>query len=266
MAKCDECGREFAAEAGLAQHLKDKHGLGPGASAKAVAGGPKERRKPKSLRRRNRHPVAIGIAAVAVALVLGLYLTAAPSAAQPPFPCSTEGAYDHIHPYLQIWVGGSNVTIPAGVGLLQEGTCTEPVHMHDASGILHLELSRSQAGQSWTLADFFSIWKYSCSQNPSLCPTVNGAPRPVVFNQTDIFGFRADSTHSVTLLVDGTPSSQWGALDLLQLDYCSAALASAFPCSQTAGGNPAWECVAAGQCGTYPYGTGHKIVIEYAQA
>ena len=263
MPKCEYCEREFATEAALAQHRRDKHGEGPAAPLQERTGHTGAVKKQKSLRRRNRHPVAIGIAVAIVVAGLGIYLLAAPSSAQPPFPCSTEGAYDHVHPYLQIWVDGANVSIPSGVGLLNGGACTEPVHTHDSSGILHLELSQSQAGQSWTLSDFFSIWKFSCSQAQADCPTVNGTSRPVVFNQTDILGYRADSGHRVVLLVDGVSSTQWGGLPLLQYDYCSASVANVFPCAATAGGDPAWQCLTSTQCANYPYGTGHKIIIEF---
>lgn len=252
--KCDECGREFATDAALSQHLRDKHGL---AAQEGRAEERKATRKPKSLRRRNRHPVAIGIAVVAVVVGLGLYAVVAPSFAQPPFPCGSEGTYDHLHPYLQIWVDGKNVTIPTDVGILQGGTCTEPVHTHDSGGVLHLELSQAQSGQNWTLSDFFRIWSFSCGQQASYCPVVNGTARPVEFTPTDILGFKADSSHRVVLLVDGAPSADYGSLNLMKYDYCNAAIGATFPCS-TASGNPLWNGGS-----SYPYGTGHKIVIEY---
>jgi hypothetical protein len=207
----------------------------------------------------------IGVAAVAIVVGLGLYLVVAPSFTSPPFPCIAEqNYYIHIHPYLQIWVDGRNVTIPTNVGETQSGSCLQPVHTHDASGILHVELSQAESNRNWSLGDFFTMWKYTCSLQPAQCPIVNGTARPVVFDQTNILGFTADSTHKVTLLVDGVQTSAGGSLNLMQYDYCSAALSSTPPCNPTAGGDPAWKCVGSGQCGTYPYGTGHKIIIEFA--
>src|SRR6266480_564907 len=52
-------------------------------------------------------------------------------------------------------------------------------------------------------------------------------------------------------------STAYESLPIVPLDYCSTQLGSALPCSQTAGGNPAWGG------GSYPYGTGHTIVIYY---
>ena len=258
MDRCAECGKEFATAGALTQHLKDRHGVESPRAGPATDEPTRQVKRPKSLRRRNRHPVAIGLIGVGVALFVGFYLVAAPSFAAPPFPCSSGGTYDHVHPYLQIWVNGRNVTIPADVGILSGGTCTQPIHTHDSSGVLHLELSQSEAAQNWTLANFFSIWKFSCSQRASDCPTVNGTAVPVEFSQTSIFGLRTDATHSLVLLVDGTPSTLWGSLNLLEYDYCNSTIGSGFPC-QTADGNPEWQGGA-----SYPYQTGNKIIIEYS--
>ncbi len=267
MPKCPECDRGFATEAALAQHLKDKHGLATDQAKPTPEGEqPKTTKKQKTLRRRNRHPVAIGLVAVGIVVGLGIYLVAAPAFAQPPFACISEGSYVHIHPYVEIWVDGQNVTIPSDVGITQGGSCLEPIHTHDATGILHLELSSSDLSHNWTLGDFFSIWQYSCKVQSSSCPVVNGTARPVVFNQTDILGFRADSTHTVSLLINGTANSSWGNLPLLHYAYCTSSRASSFPCSSSAGGDPAWDCVSAASCGTYPYKTGNIIVLDYAKA
>lgn len=256
MERCTECGREFASESALAQHLKDKHNLEGARPVRTPSEPPAAVRKARSLRKRNRHPVAIGIGAATVVVIVGVYFLAAPYFAQPPFPYITGESYIHVHPWLQIWIEGENVTIPCGLGT-QYGTCNggtyEPVHTHDSSGVLHIELSQSDAtGHNYTLADFFSIWKWTFGT-----VLFNGTSHPVVFSQTDLLGYKADSTHAIRLLVDGKNSTAWGSLNLEQLDYCNASIGSAYPC-QTANGNPYWDGGA-----SYPYGTGHKIVIEY---
>jgi hypothetical protein len=269
LVRCETCGKEFANETNLAQHMKDKHGLTGGQVIAPTS--PKEPRREvrrqKSLRKRNRHPVVIGLAAAAIVIGLGLYFVVAPSFTQAPFPCiAAQSYYIHIHPYLQIWVDGKNVSIPANVGITASGGCLEPVHTHDNSGILHVELAQAQANKNWTLGDFFAIWKYTCTVQPAQCPTVNGTSRPVIFNSTSILGFKTDSTHKVILLIDGVVSNAGSSLNLEANDYCSQALSIGPPCIPTAGGNPAWQCSSTGQCGTYPYTTGHKIVIEYVPA
>ncbi len=268
MVECETCGKEFATEVALSQHMKDKHGIS-GSQEVAKPSATKERRresraKPRSLRKRNRHPVAIGVAAAAVVIGLGLYLVVAPSFSSPPYPCiAAQNYYIHIHPYLQIWVDGKNVSIPANIGITLSGGCLEPIHTHDTSGILHLELSQAEANKNWTLGDFFSIWKFTCGLQPAQCPSVNGTSRTVVFDQSNILGFTADSSHKVTLMVNGVPSSAGASLNLEQYDYCSAAISTTPPCSPTAGGNPTWKCASNGQCATYPYTTGNKIIIQY---
>jgi hypothetical protein len=255
--QCEYCGREFTTEQSLAQHLKDKH---PQEQAPAPPEGrsapqqsrPEKKRRP--LRRRNRHPVAIGVLAIAV--VVGGYLVAAPYLAPPPFPYITGDTYIHVHPWVQIWINGMNVTIPCGVGT-ENGICNggtyEPVHTHDSSGVLHIELSQSDAGShNYTLADLFTVWKWSLGT-----VQFNGTSHPIVFSPTDLLGYTTDATHRIYLLVDGKNSTAWGSLNLEQLDYCNAAIGANPPCA-TADGNPYWDGGA-----SYPYGTGHKIVIEY---
>lgn len=266
MPKCEDCGREFSTESALAQHMRDKHGLetSPAQGARGGAESPRTLKKQKSLRKRNRHPAAIALVAVAVAAGIGIYFLAAPSIAAPPFDCIAEqNYYIHLHPYLQILIENASVSIPANVGIVQNGGCLEPIHTHDSSGILHVELSQAESGRNWTLGDFFTIWKYTCGVESSECPAVNGTYRPVIFNQTDILGFRADSTHKVELLINGTRSSAWGSLNLEQYAYCTLSRANVAPCSPTAGGDPAWQCASTSQCGTYPYKTGYELVIRY---
>lgn len=255
--KCEECGREFATETALSQHMKDKHGVRPSSQAGAMSEPRRETRKAKSLRRRNRHPVAVGVVAVGVAALVGLYFVSAPFLAQPPFPYITGESFIHVHPWVQIWIDGMNVTIPCGAGT-QGGICNggtyEPIHTHDSSGVLHVELSRSDANlHNYTLGDFFTIWKWNFGT-----VSFNGTSRPIIFTPTDLMGYASDSAHHIYLLVDGKNyTGDWASLNLEHLDYCNASTGSTFPC-QTAAGNPYWDG------GTsYPFGTGHKIVIEY---
>lgn len=175
-----------------------------------------------------------------------------------PFEClSQEALTFHIHPYLRIVIDGNNISVPAGIGIVDAtvangiaygGTCYEPIHTHDSSGIIHIE---SPVNRNYTLGEFFQIWSATYH-----FITINGQKRPIVFNSTDIFGFKADSNHKVLLIVDGKQSNKYQNLVLNTLDYCSASNNTP-PCYPTAVGDPYY----AG--GIYPYGTGHTIVIEY---
>ena len=268
MPECEYCKRAFGTEAALAQHRKNKHGMelasasGQGASGQAR----NTVRKQKSLRRRNRHTFAIAIIAVAVAAGLGAYFVAAPAFASPPFPGITGESWIHVHPYLAIEIDGTNVTIPAGVGILDGESVFEPIHTHDASGLLHVELSQSDANsRNYTLGDFFTIWNYTVkSVGASESPILNGRVLPVEFSSTDILGFHTNSTYMVVLLVDGKPSDEWGSLNIEQLDYCGSSM-SGSPCCPTdcssatgPAGDPLWDGTT-----SYPYGVGHTIIIEY---
>ena len=223
-------------------------------------------RKPKSLRRRNRHPVAIAIVTVATLLAVGVYLLASPYLTGPPFPYLTGENWIHVHPYLRIQIEGTNITIPADIGIFSSGL--EPIHTHDSSGLLHIELAQADAkSHNYTLGDFFTIWNYTVkARGESEAPMLNGKALPVEFSSTNIFGFRSNSTYQVVLLVDGIPSTQWGSLNIEQLDYCSTAN-TGLPCCPTdcatAGGpasDPYWDGSTA-----YPFGYGHTVVIEYTK-
>ena len=200
--------------------------------------------------------VLIGIVVTAVALL--------PRTPNPfPFPClGAEATTLHVHPYLVITINGQGVAIPAAVGILNPvyngpgiasgGSCFEPLHTHDASGIIHVEAS--DINSQYTLGDFFTIWKDTYGS-----VIINGTPHPIVFDNTHILGFNASSVNHVTMKIDGTNSTSgdYASLVLKMYDYCSATSVGT-PCSPTAASsNPYYG----GQ--SYPYGTGHTIVINY---
>lgn len=215
----------------------------------------KEARK-LGLRRRKSKRVLYALALlIVVALGIGsygvYYVVAHPSGPYGtlPYPCGTGTQAQHVHPYLSIVINGQNVSVPADIGIIGGGSCLEAVHTHDASGIIHIEASDTST--SYTLGNFFQIWGATYGS-----VTIGGTPHPIIFNSTDILGFKEDQNHKVTLLVDGQPSAEWGALVLNRLDYCNAN-STGPPCGQSARGDPYWNGA------KYPYGTGHTIVIEY---
>ena len=148
---------------------------------------------------------------VGLAYLVSLY---APGCNIPGFPlpfAGSEGTAIHVHPHLQISINGQNVAVPAGVGIVRSGTCFEPLHTHDASGVIHVESPNTST--PYTLSEFFQIWNATYHT-----VTINGANHPIIFNSNDILGFGADANHKVVLLVDGTPSSAYGSLVLNSLD------------------------------------------------
>jgi hypothetical protein len=111
----------------------------------------------------------------------------------------------HVHAHLDVFVNGSPVEVPAGIGINIEdpavhtvedelGTtyggidppcaqpCISPLHTHGTDGILHTE---SAVDQSNTLGQFFTEWGVEltdtcvggyCSPGASIQVFVNGAP------------------------------------------------------------------------------------------
>jgi hypothetical protein len=225
--------------------------------------------------RQRRTIITLIVVAILIGTIgYGVYaLTQSKGGGNFPFPCLAEVTTLHVHPWLQIVIstGGNNasVTIPAAVGILDPqfqtsggvqvatgGSCFEPMHTHDASGIIHIE--SAHITDQYTLGDFFNIWKVSYPNGVS----VNGVTSPIIFNATDILGFKSGQGHTLSVLVDRRQSTSQnytsgGALPLNQYDYCNSQLGGVPPCSPTAGGDPYYG----GQ--TYPYGTGHTIVIYY---
>src|SRR5437867_9255509 len=124
-------------------------------------------------KRQQRTIVSIIIVAVLISIIgVGVWALSRNSG-QPnfPFPCLAENTTLHVHPWLRIWMEttpGSkyNVTIPTAVGILNPqisngeaggGSCFEPLHTHDSTGIIHFASSDTTA--SYTLNDFFDVWK-----------------------------------------------------------------------------------------------------------
>jgi hypothetical protein len=219
--------------------------------------------------RQRRTIISIAIVVVLIGTIgYGVYaLTQTKGGGNFPFTClGSELTTVHVHPWLRISIntgaGITNVTVPTAIGILNPqisnggiasgGSCFEPMHTHDSSGIIHIEAG--SVTSQYTLGAFFQIWQVTYGT-----VSVNGASRPVVFNNTDIFGYRTDSTHTLSLLVDNQNfAGAYASLDLTHYDYCSSS-SNTPPCYPTAGGTPQWP-----GSGGYPYGTGHTVVINYA--
>lgn len=81
----------------------------------------------------------------------------------------TEQLVFHIHARLTIFVGGTSVRVPAGIGIADphsqgsprgafvvSGACFAWLHTHAADGIIHME---SPVQRTFTLGNFFDVWK-----------------------------------------------------------------------------------------------------------
>ncbi len=78
----------------------------------------------------------------------------------------------HWHPELSIFVKGVKQEIPANIGI---GITHQPIHTHDADGILHLEFIGLVTKQDIMLGQFFKNWgKDMRSFGTNMNMTVNG--------------------------------------------------------------------------------------------
>ncbi len=66
-----------------------------------------------------------------------------------------EGNALHIHQHLDIIINGTKTTIPAGVGISSTNDFIAPLHLHDDSGVVHVE---SPVVKDFTLGQAFDVW------------------------------------------------------------------------------------------------------------
>jgi hypothetical protein len=95
----------------------------------------------------------------------------------------TEGTVIHIHMYLEIYVNGQQVQVPANTGIIQDqngNACFYPLHVHDGEPNIIHEESPIQA--TYTLGAFFDVW---------------GQP----LSKTQVMQYKADATHSLVFEV-----------------------------------------------------------------
>src|SRR3989344_3946409 len=97
----------------------------------------------------------------------------------------------HIHQMLTIVIDGTDVPVPADIGV--ETACHRELHTHDETGQIHIE---AQTTKQYRLKDFFNVW---------------GKP----FSGNQIFDKATDAGHILVMTVNGQPSSEYENLILL---------------------------------------------------
>jgi hypothetical protein len=95
---------------------------------------------------------------------------------------SAEGTVLHIHQHLDIFVNGQPVSVPADIGIPDSQQFISPIHVHDTSGVIHVE---SPVKQDFYLGQFFDVWG-------------------VKFTQNQLGGYQASSGNPLTVYVNGT--------------------------------------------------------------
>src|SRR3990172_10183718 len=93
------------------------------------------------------------------------------------------GIGSHTHAPLEIYINGVKETIPASIGVA--ASCMRPVHTHDDSGMIHIELPSAREA---TLGDFFTVWGKACSAD-------------------QLMDYYRDASHVITMTVDDVPST-----------------------------------------------------------
>ena len=99
---------------------------------------------------------------VAIAVPLGGLIWY--GATRPPTPesdiVSKKGL--HWHPELTITINVKNQEIPANIGI---GAVHQPIHTHDASGVVHMEIQGLVTKEDTKLGRFFKIWGKQFNSN-----------------------------------------------------------------------------------------------------
>lgn len=94
---------------------------------------------------------------------------------------SAEGTALHIHQHLDIIINGKAVALPNGIGINQSAGFISPIHVHDDTGVIHVE---SPVIETFTLGQFFDIWG-------------------VQFTEQSIGGYSVDANNSLKVFVNG---------------------------------------------------------------
>ena len=112
----------------------------------------------------------------------GTYTTAADGSTRDGMSClGSEGAVQHIHMYLAIYIDGKQYQVPGGTGIANDGTCFYPLHVHTDTGDENIIHEESPNNDTYTLGAFFDIWGQQLSRTSAL-------------------GYAADATHKLTFV------------------------------------------------------------------
>ncbi len=84
----------------------------------------------------------------------------------------SEGTIEHIHMYLAIYVDEHQVQIPPNTGVVNNGTCFYPLHIHGDPGDENIIHEESPDTKTYTLGAFFDIWGQPLSKTQVMNYTV----------------------------------------------------------------------------------------------
>jgi hypothetical protein len=154
------------------------------------------------------------------------------------------------YPLLKVRIQSNDVGLPTAIGRNQNYTyqgapytCTLPVSTATvaqgglAPNTIYLI---SPWPYIYTLGDFFQVWGQSYS---TVNVNASFPSQPIRYTSNDLLGFTADSTHSITLWIDNSPSSAGPNLNLDTL----TSVGTVYP-----------------SCLGKIYGTNHAILLSYS--
>lgn len=155
--------------------------------------------------------------------------------------CPAAAPLYSIHPQLSININGGSVALPPAIGRstnFSNYECDLPLHTEPGTGGGVFNVTSPWA-YDYTLGDFFSVWQ-SSYVSAHVNATYN--TRTIDYTASQLLGLPADASHTLTLFVDGKPSSAGPSLTLTSLNY-------------GAGASPS--------CLESIYGSGHTIALVY---
>lgn len=120
---------------------------------------------------------------------------------------TAEGAAEHFHTHLDVFVDGSPVTVPPGIGssFAADGKPNgiSALHTHDGSGVIHIEAP--VAGETYTFGQLLTEWGVLGGADPAVAAgwsvAVNGARQDVAIRSVIL------KAHDEIVLYRGTPPS-----------------------------------------------------------
>jgi hypothetical protein len=119
------------------------------------------------------HTLTLSVIGVLAVVILGALLWSGSSEPQAASVEILSRSGLHWHPEISIYVKGVRQEIPAGIGL---GAVEDPIHTHDASGVIHLEMEGLVRRADTTLGEFFAVWNKTFADFGTATPRmlVNG--------------------------------------------------------------------------------------------
>jgi hypothetical protein len=146
----------------------------------------------------------LGVVVVGLVVTVGYLAVNFSPCRNLPYPPISGTLVLHNHDILKIYVNDQEILVPYGVGE-GDGACPQPLHNHaDHPEVIHIEESTFQ---NVTLANYFNVW----ARTPNLV-----GPSPVVFNSTQILGYKAGNGYEVRMFVNGQQSTDYQTLVLSQ--------------------------------------------------